>query len=91
MDQVIKVTERNREMINQVADRTFTNHSFDQGMLPSGPKVGKFNLHFSGPVWIGTIKIKVVLCLLFKQTMMENFLCTYTCNAGLVLLIYPCL
>ncbi|KAJ7393952.1 hypothetical protein OS493_003621 [Desmophyllum pertusum] len=37
MDQVIQETERNRQMANQIAHRTFTTHAFDEGMLPTGP------------------------------------------------------
>ncbi|KAJ7393955.1 hypothetical protein OS493_003624 [Desmophyllum pertusum] len=37
MDQVIQETERNRQMANQIAHRTFTTHAYDEGILPTGP------------------------------------------------------
>jgi len=47
MDQLIQETERNREMFNQIAHRTFTTHAPDQGMLPTGPKVSrKYTFYF---------------------------------------------
>ncbi|KAJ7393957.1 hypothetical protein OS493_003626 [Desmophyllum pertusum] len=33
MDQVIQETDRNRQMANQIAHRTFTTHAYDEGML----------------------------------------------------------
>ena len=39
MDQLIQETERSREMVNQIAYKTFTTHAPDQGMLPTGQKV----------------------------------------------------
>lgn len=38
MDQLIQETERSREMVNQIAYKTFTTHAPDQGMLPTGQK-----------------------------------------------------
>lgn len=39
MDHVLQETERNRQMANQIAYRTFTAHGLDEGMFPTGPKV----------------------------------------------------
>lgn len=41
MDQLIQETDRNREMINQIAHRTFTTNAPDQGMLPTGQGVSR--------------------------------------------------
>ena len=41
MDQLIQETGRNREMLNQIADRTFTTNTPDQGMLPTGQEVSQ--------------------------------------------------
>ena len=41
MDQLIHETERNREMFNQIAHRTFTTNAPDQGLLPTGQKVSR--------------------------------------------------
>ncbi|XP_078372504.1 uncharacterized protein LOC144656151 isoform X2 [Oculina patagonica] len=38
MDHVLQETERNRQMANQIAHRTFTTHGFDDGAFPTGPK-----------------------------------------------------
>ncbi|XP_078372507.1 uncharacterized protein LOC144656151 isoform X5 [Oculina patagonica] len=38
MDHVLQETERNRQMANQIAHRTFTTHAFDDGAFPTGPK-----------------------------------------------------
>lgn len=39
MDHVLQETERNRQMANQIAHRTFTTHAFDDGAFPTGPQV----------------------------------------------------
>lgn len=39
MDQLIQETARNREMINQIAHRTFATNTPDQGMLSTGQPV----------------------------------------------------
>jgi len=38
MDHVLQETERNRQMANQIAHRTFTPHGVDEGIFPTGPK-----------------------------------------------------
>ena len=40
LDRVLLETERNRQMANQIAQRTFTAyHSLDKNVLPTGPQV----------------------------------------------------
>ena len=40
LDRVLLETERNRQMANQIAQRTFTaSHSSDKNVLPTGPQV----------------------------------------------------
>ena len=40
MDRVLLETERNRQMANQIARKTFTaSHSSDKSVLPTGPQV----------------------------------------------------
>lgn len=46
MDQVVEETERNRQMANQIAERTFTTQASEQAMLPIGPNVRKSKLVF---------------------------------------------
>ena len=46
MDHVLQETERNRQMANQIAHRTFTARGFEEGIFPTGPKVIKVALSF---------------------------------------------
>ena len=40
LDRVLLETERNRQMANQIAQRTFTaSHCSDKNVLPTGPQV----------------------------------------------------
>ena len=42
LDRVLVETERNRQMANQIAHRTFTaSHTSDRSILPTGPQVNK--------------------------------------------------
>jgi len=53
MDRLIQETERSREMVNQIASKTFTTHAPDQGMLPTGQEVS--------PKYTSTFKKMVIL------------------------------
>ena len=46
MDHVLQETERNRQMANQIAYRTFTAHGFEEGIFPTGPKVKHLKMNF---------------------------------------------
>ena len=39
MDHVLQETERNRQMANQIAYRTFAANGVNDGVFPTGPKV----------------------------------------------------
>ena len=58
LDRVLLETERNRQMANQIAQRTFTaSHSLDKNVLPTGPQV---------------VELKAAIMLCYNSFFLEN-------------------
>ena len=51
MDHVLQETERNRQMANQIAYRTFAAKGVDDGGFPTGPKVYLYRVFIVSSVW----------------------------------------
>lgn len=46
VDNVFLETEKNRQMVSQILQRTFNSQACEQGNLPVGPRVKMIHLHF---------------------------------------------
>ena len=51
MDHVLQETERNRQMANQIAYRTFAAKGVDDDAFPTGPKVYLYRVFILNSVW----------------------------------------